>query len=97
VDACARDGRDLPEGAAAFSVAEGGFLCARCAASVATRVLHRGDREVLERLIAGDVADLAPLPPRHAMAHRRLLVRFVERHVAEGRELKALELWQELR
>jgi hypothetical protein len=31
------------------------------------------------------------------MAHRRLLVRFVERHVAEGRELKALELWQELR
>jgi len=97
VDACARDGQGLPEGAAAFSVAEGGFLCARCAASAAKTLLQRGDREVLERLIAGDVADLAPLPPRHTTAHRRLLVRFVERHVAEGRELKALELWQELR
>jgi DNA repair protein RecO (recombination protein O) len=96
MDACARDGRGLPDGPAAFSVAEGGFLCARCAPSAAKTVLPVADREVLERLISGDWTSVAPLPPRRETAHRRLLVRFVERHVAEGRELKALELWQEL-
>jgi hypothetical protein len=57
--------------------------------------MEESDRETLERLIGGDVAGVQPLPPRHAAAHRRLLVRFVERHLAEGRELKALEFWQE--
>lgn len=94
-DACAKDGRDLPAGAIAFSVTEGGFLCARCAGSAAKTVLAESDRRTLERLIAGDVDGMSPLPPRHAAAHRRLLVRFVERHLAEGRELKALEFWQE--
>lgn len=94
-DACARDGRDLPSGAIAFSVTEGGFLCARCAGSASKTVMAESDRETLERLIAGDLAGMPPLRPRHAAAHRRLLVRFVERHLAEGRELKALEFWQE--
>jgi DNA repair protein RecO (recombination protein O) len=94
-DACARDGRDLPAGAIAFSVSEGGFLCAQCAGSASRTVMEESDRETLERLIGGDVAGVQPLPPRHAAAHRRLLVRFVERHLAEGRELKALEFWQE--
>jgi DNA repair protein RecO (recombination protein O) len=94
-DACAKDGRDLPAGPVAFSVAEGGFLCAQCARSAAKTVMETSDREMLERLIAGDVEGLPALPPRHTAAHRRLLVRFVERHLAEGRELKALEFWQE--
>ncbi len=94
-DACARDGRALPAGAVTFSVTEGGFLCARCAETVSMTVLEGSDRATLERLIAGDVTGLQPLAPRHAAAHRRLLVRFVERHVAEGRELRALEFWQE--
>lgn len=95
-DACARDGHALPPGPVRFSVAEGGFLCRACARGSGGTTLEPDDRAALERLIEGDLAGLAPLSPRHAEAHRRLVVRFVERHVAEGRELKALELWREL-
>jgi DNA repair protein RecO (recombination protein O) len=95
-DACARDGRALPVGPVRFSVAEGGFLCDACAHVAGGTTLELDDRGVLERLISGNASDIEPIAPRHAAAHRRLLVRFVERHVAEGRELKALELWREL-
>jgi hypothetical protein len=57
--------------------------------------LEPQDRTVLEQLITGDLSQIDPLTPKHAAAHRRLLVRFVERHVAEGRELSALEFWRE--
>lgn len=95
-DACARDGHPLPTGATVFSVADGGFLCTRCARGTRGTRLGADDREVLERLIAGEVSDIAALGAKHAAAHRRLLVRFVERHLAEERELKALSLWREL-
>lgn len=95
-DACARDGRTLPDGAVRFSVVEGGFLCRACARSAGGTRLEPDDRAVLEQLVAGEVSRIGPLEARHAAAHRRLLVRFVERHVAEGRELRALELWREL-
>ncbi len=95
-DACARDGRALPSGATVFSVADGGFLCARCAHGTRGTRLSAADRGELERLMAGQVSEIAPLRPKHAAAHRRLLVRFVERHLAEDRELKALNLWREL-
>jgi DNA repair protein RecO (recombination protein O) len=95
-DACARDGRPLPPGAAAFSVSDGGFLCANCARGSRSARLGADDREVLERLIAGSVSEIATLDAKHAAAHRRLLVRFVERHLAEDRELTALSLWREL-
>lgn len=95
-DACARDGRPLPEGRARFSVADGGFLCAACARGAGGRSLEPADRAVLGALIDGDVAAVGTLSPRHAVAHRRLLCRFVEQHAAEGRELKALEMWQDL-
>jgi len=96
LDACARDGRALPAGATVFSVADGGFLCARCARGTRSARLGADDRRVLQRLIAGEVADIALLDAKHAAAHRRLLVRFVERHLAEDRELKALAMWREL-
>ena len=54
------------------------------------------DRAVLERLIAGLGDPIGEIAPRHATAHRRLLVRFVERHLAEDRELRALTFWQSL-
>jgi DNA repair protein RecO (recombination protein O) len=96
VMACARDGADLPSGRIAFSVSDGGFLCAACSRGGSTASLEPDDRTVLERLVAGAGEPVGALSPKHAAAHRRLLVRFVERHLAEGRELKALAFWQEL-
>jgi DNA repair protein RecO (recombination protein O) len=95
-DACARDGRALPIGAVTFSVTEGGYLCQRCARGVEATRLTAADREALEHLVAGDLHAVASLSPKHAAAHRRLLARFVERHMAEGKELKAMTIWQEL-
>ena len=95
-DACARDGRPLPAGSVQFSVTDGGFLCASCAQGTEATRLAASDRHVLECLTQGVVEDIGPLSARHVLAHRQLLVRFVERHVAEGRELKAMRLWQEL-
>jgi DNA repair protein RecO (recombination protein O) len=95
-DACARDGRALPAGAAVFSVADGGFLCTSCARGVQSARLSASDRETLEHFIEGTVDAVGELSRKHAEAHRRLVARFIERHVAEGRELKALALWQEL-
>lgn len=100
VNACARDGRRLPEGRAMFSIADGGLLCATCAKGSstggATTRLSSDDRIALEHLIAGRCEEVGPLPPRHAAAHRRLLVRFVCRHVSEDRDLKALSFWESL-
>jgi len=95
-DACARDGRVLPRGSVVFSVADGGFLCTSCARGVQANRLSASDRETLEHFIEGAVDVIGAISPKHAAAHRRLVVRFIERHVAEGRELKALALWQEL-
>lgn len=93
---CARDGAQLSDGAVAFSVNDGGFVCRACARGGSTTELQAGDREVLQHLIAGSGDAVGELSPKHAAAHRRLLVRFVEQHVAEGRELRALTFWQEL-
>jgi DNA repair protein RecO (recombination protein O) len=96
LDACARDGSELPDGRIAFSVSDGGFLCKACARDGATTRLDASDRAALERLVAATGEPVGELSARHAEAHRRLLQRFVERHLAEGRELKALTFWQEL-
>jgi DNA repair protein RecO (recombination protein O) len=95
LDACARDGEPLPAGRVAFAVGDGGFLCERCARNGVTTWLDADDRNALEVLVSG-VDDTLPLSPRHAAAHRRLLARFVERHVAEDRPLRALDFWLEL-
>jgi DNA repair protein RecO (recombination protein O) len=93
---CARDGAELPDGAVAFSVSDGGFVCRSCARGGSTTKLPATDREVLQHLLAGSGDAVGALSPKHAVAHRRLLVRFVEQHVAEGRELRALTFWQGL-
>jgi DNA repair protein RecO (recombination protein O) len=95
-DACARDGQPLPTGRVRFSVLDGGFLCASCSRGADGTALEQQDRAVLEALIQGAAGRVGTLTPKHAAAHRRLLKRFVERHIAEGRELRALEMWQEL-
>jgi DNA repair protein RecO (recombination protein O) len=93
---CARDGEPIPPGSARFSVSDGGFLCPMCARGAQVRTLKPEDRHVLEMLIAGHPAEVGQMEPKRARAHRRLLVQFVERHVAEGRELPALTIWQSL-
>jgi recombinational DNA repair protein (RecF pathway) len=95
-DACARDGRALPAGRVRFSVIDGGYLCATCARGAGGSTLDPEDRTVLQSLIEGNVAQVGALSAKHAAAHRRLLRRFVERHAAEGRDLRALEMWQDL-
>ncbi len=91
---CVRDGRPLEAGAAGFSVPEGGVLCRRCTGERTTTVLEATDRAALEGFVAGR-DDIPPgWSPRHAAAHRRLLARFIEHHLAEGRSLKALAFWE---
>jgi DNA repair protein RecO (recombination protein O) len=96
IERCVQDGAELPGGAVAFSVRDGGFMCGTCARGRPTTKLEAADRRVLERLVAGTGDEVGELSPKHAAAHRRLLVRFVEQHVAEGRELRALTFWQEI-
>ncbi len=95
-DQCARCGEPVPAGPVRFSVSDGGFLCPRCARGSRVHTMDPDDRAVLELLIAGHPEQVGPLEPKHVKAHRRLLVQFVERHVAEGRELPALTIWQGL-
>ncbi|MDO8665868.1 MAG: DNA repair protein RecO [Gemmatimonadales bacterium] len=81
------------EGAIRFSAVQGGALCANhgTEAPGVTR-LKRTDREALAALIAGRLPEAA-LDPRHAAAHRRLLMAFVRHHLAEDRPLPALAFW----
>ena len=100
LDRCAVDGRAIEPGNAAFSVAEGGFVCSLCARSRETSNLGPDDRRVLEFFVAGAVDSEEgqdwSLASRHAAAHRRLLGRFIRLHVAEGRNLNALDFWEAL-
>lgn len=93
VAACARCGAVLPSGAVTFSVEDGGFLCRVCGARHGRRPVGAANRLVLEQLIAGSDEPDQPLTPKHVAAHRRLLVQFIERHVAEGRELSGIGFW----
>jgi DNA repair protein RecO (recombination protein O) len=93
LDSCARDGRGLPEGAARFSVADGGFLCTACAAASDAPKLPAEDREMLEKLVGGG-GETGSLTPKREAAHRRLFARFVRRHASEDRELAALAFWE---
>ena len=100
LDGCVVDGRLIEPGAVDFAIADGGFVCADCGASRETSRLSGEDRVMLERFVlAGDEPEGAseqPLDPPHAAAHRRLLSRFIRLHVAEGRELNALNFWESL-
>lgn len=89
---CARDGAALPDGAVALSLGDGGFLCRACALGAGAKRLMASDRTALVALLTPG-AELPLLDTAHAAAHRRLLTRWVEHHLAEG-ELPALESWR---
>lgn len=93
LDACALDGTVLPdEGRLAFSLSDGGALCAECARTRAANWLPAGDRQDLATLLDPD-AEPPVFDARHATAHRRLLARFVHHQLADGASLPALEFW----
>ncbi|MBI3981419.1 MAG: DNA repair protein RecO, partial [Gemmatimonadetes bacterium] len=58
--ACAQDGQPLGPGPSAFSVAQGGLVCQRCARGTRKR-LPAEDRTALERFVDGDDALDPPL------------------------------------
>jgi DNA repair protein RecO (recombination protein O) len=95
LDICARDGAELsPNGSAKFAVDDGGFLCASCARGRKTSDLSSEHRATLVALVHGDTAPVVAMTPRAAQAHRRLLRRFIVRHVSEDKALKALTFWE---
>lgn len=80
-------------GARAFSAALGGALCrAHQREEAQPSKLSAGDATALAALLSGRWPEPA-LDPSHAAAHRRLLWRFVQRHLAEDRPLKAVAFW----
>jgi DNA repair protein RecO (recombination protein O) len=91
LDSCARDATEVPAGPAAFSIDDGGVLCGRCAAGHPPIRLAAGDREALAFFLEG-TGEVPDLDAPHAAAHRRLLSRWVARHLGES-ELPALTLW----
>lgn len=93
LDRCARDGRELaPDGDIAFSIADGGFLCAGCARGTDVLSLPASAVDSI-RLLQDPHAALPLLDERHAAAHRRLLTRYLRHHLGEGAPLPALEFW----
>ena len=93
--ACVRDGTPVGEedGASiAFSAADGGVLCARCAAAQTLTRLPPGDYRDLVALNDSTV-ELPTLDAPHAAAHRRLAARFVRHHL-DAVSLSALDFWE---
>ncbi len=91
LDACARDAAPIGTGAVAFSIDDGGVLCASCAAGHAPIRLAATDLEALGFFLDG-TGEVPDLDPPLAAAHRGLLSRWVARHLGEV-ELPALNLW----
>ena len=92
--ACVRDGVVIePNGFVAFSAAEGGVLCPKCAAgNPPTRLKADDYRDLLA--LNDAAADLPLLDLPHAAAHRRLAVRFARHHMGGADRLPALEFWE---
>jgi DNA repair protein RecO (recombination protein O) len=90
VEACVRCGGPLGD-RAPFSLPDGGLLCPRCGGT--DSALDARDQAALAAFLGGD-GEAPALDQRHLAAHRRLLARFVRRHVADERELPALAFWE---
>ena len=98
LDACVRDGAAV-SGTVAFSVAEGGVLCAKCAGpQPPTKLPPQAYRDLVA--LNDETATLPALDAPHAAAHRRLIARFVRHHLDETRrngsepKSSAMDLWE---
>jgi len=80
--------------AAMFSHPAGGVLCARCARVLpGSRTLPPAARDALRAWLAGERAPLAG--SGEGRAHQRLLREFLREHLADGRTLRAFEMWEQ--
>ena len=85
-----------PDGTLMFSHRAGGALCLRCGRlAPAGRTLPPEARNVLRDFIDGRHAPV--LDDASARAHQRLLREFLAEHLADGRPLRAMELWEDRR
>ncbi|HEX6050602.1 MAG TPA: DNA repair protein RecO C-terminal domain-containing protein, partial [Gemmatimonadaceae bacterium] len=94
LDLCATCHAAVPlESPASFSHPSGGVLCRRCTQLARTsRVLPASARSALRAWIGGSLAPLADAPERRA--HQRLLREFLAEHLADGRPLRAYDVWE---
>jgi DNA repair protein RecO (recombination protein O) len=75
-----------------FSHPAGGVLCGRCARlPPGSRNLPADARRALRRWLEGGRTELEDGAAR---AHQRLLREFLREHLADGRALRAFELWE---
>lgn len=95
LDRCAIDGAAPDDGPLRFGVADGGMLCARCAAGRVVTELPAESAAAL-RALASTRAGMPILDTRHAAAHRRLLGRWIQFHAGEAPALSALAFWTDL-
>lgn len=94
LDICSACHRELPPGGRlAFSHPLGGALCGACAAvQRSTRTLPPEARSALRAWVRGEfwaVDDVGT-----ARAHQRLLREFLAEHLADGRALRAFDVWE---
>jgi DNA repair protein RecO (recombination protein O) len=81
-----------------FSAADGGVICARCAAAIpappagASRLPPQAYRDLV--VLNDPDAALPALDQPHAAAHRRLVARFARYHLGESDVLPALAFWE---
>lgn len=92
VDQCVRCERPLGD-RAWFALAEGGLLCPSCGRGTGSGALGAGDQAALRVFLEGSEAGVELTAP-HLAAHRRLLSRFVRRHLTDDTPLPALAFWE---
>ena len=94
LDACASCHSLLPDDAAAsFSHPAGGVLCRRCASLAgASRLLPPEARATLRAWVGGSFGSVSDDLARRA--HQRLLREFLSEHLADGRPLRAYDVWE---
>jgi len=94
LESCASCHAPIPDDAAAsFSHPAGGVLCRRCTSLAGTsRLLPSDARAALRAWLAGTRTLLADDPARRA--HQRLLREFLSQHLADGRPLRAYDVWE---
>ncbi|HEX5072424.1 MAG TPA: DNA repair protein RecO [Gemmatimonadaceae bacterium] len=94
LDTCASCHAAIADDAtAAFSHPAGGVLCKRCTSLAGTsRLLPSDARAALRAWVAGARAPVTDDLARRA--HQRLLREFLSQHLADGRPLRAYDVWE---
>ena len=75
-----------------FSHEHGGVLCATCATGAGERLLPAEARRTIGEWLASIPVELKE--SGMARAHQRLFREFLVRHAAEGRPLRAFQMWE---